>query len=364
MLLSALVSSALFLAPALPQNEIVLMDGKVIPVQSIRTETYSEVTYKTVNGGDGRKDAHLVREVIHDTGAAALDDYVTAIQLMESGDFRNAIASFQMVLGDRVSSSSRYSWTVQHCWYRIMLCASSDANYSGVVEAADALLAAVPDTFFYGPALMMKADALAQRGDTAGAEAAYRDLEAAVSAKGLPERWSRESELGLVLLDKRLSGAAKRTKLDQLVAKNGREYATVANRANVEIGMSFLEEEDLVKAEGFFQKILDEGQADNMTEAYAWFGLGQVAYKRGLSSDDRDQSREYFFDGGLKFLRVALMYQEVIQLVPDSLCQGAICFHRMGDTENKTKALKIRNRLTKRFPGSPQAKRCEEELRR
>ncbi|MBC8327935.1 MAG: hypothetical protein H8E31_04230 [Planctomycetes bacterium] len=364
MLLSALVSSALFLAPALPQNEVVLVDGKVIPVQTIRTETFSEVTYKTVNGGDGRKDAHLVREVVHDTGSATLDDYVAALQLMENGDFLNAIQSFQMVLQDRSASSGRFSWTVQHCWYRIMLCASSDANYSGVVQAADQLLAAVPDTFFYGQALMMKADALAQRKDAAGAERAYRDLAAAVSTKGLPERWARESELGLVLLDKGLRGAAKRTKLDQIVARNGREYPTVAARANVEIGISYLDEEDLAKAEGFFQRILDEGNSDNMTEAYAWFGIAQVAYKRGLASDDATASRKFFFEGGLNFLRVALMYQEVIQLVPESLCQGAICFHRMGDTESKTKALKIRNRLTKRFPGSPQAKRCEEELRR
>ncbi|RMH05264.1 MAG: hypothetical protein D6702_01005 [Planctomycetota bacterium] len=364
MLISAALTTALFLAPALPQNEIVLVDGKVIPVKSIQTETYSEVTYKTLNGGDGRKDASLVREVRHDTGSAVLEDYVTGLELMDKGDFRNAIQYFQLVLQDRGASHGRNAWTVQHSWYRIMLCAFADANYSGVVEAADALLQAVPDTFFYGPALMMKAQALALRGDRAGAESAYRDLAAAVDQKGLPERWAREAELGLVLLDSSLRGNAKRTKLDQIQARNEREYPTVASRANVEIGMSYLEEEDLERAEGFFQRILDQGRADDMTEAYAWFGLGQVAYKRGLASDDQEAAHELFFQAGLDFLRVALMYPQVVQLVPESLCQAAICFHRMGDRESKTKALRIKNKLLERFRGSPQAKRCEEELRR
>ncbi len=363
MLLSALVSTALFLAPALPQNEIVLVDGKVIPVKTIKTETYSEVTYKTVNGGDGRKDAHLVREVIHDTGSAALDDYVAAVEMMDDGDFRGAMQTFLLVLEDRGASSGRNAWTVQHSWYRIMKCGFADANYSAVVEAADRLLTDVPDTFFYGPALMMKADALALRGDTAGAESAYRDLAAAVNTKSLPERWSRESELGLVLLDKSLRGASKRSKLDQIVARNSSQYPTVSSRANVEIGMSYLDEGSLDKAGSFFQRILDEGGADDLTEAYAWYGLGRVAYEQGLATDDTAEGRELFFQAGLHFLRVALMHQSVIQLVPDSLKDAALSFHRMGDTDSRVKALKLKNRLAQRFPGSPQLKECEEKMR-
>jgi tetratricopeptide (TPR) repeat protein len=364
MLLSALVSSALFLAPALPQNEIVLVDGKVIEVKTIKTETYSEVTYKTVNGGDGRKDAHLVREVIHDTGSASLDDYVAAVAMMDAGDFRGAMQNFLLVLEDRAASTGRNSWTIQHAWFRIMECGFADANYSAVTEAADKLLEQVPDTFFYGPALMMKADAQAARGDAAGAEETYRALASAVATKGLPERWNRESELGLVLLDKGLRGAAKRSKLEQIEARNSREYPTVASRANVEIGNSYLDEGDLDKAKGFFEGILNGGSADDHTEAYAWFGLGEVAYQQGLASDDAKKSKELFFQAGLDFLRVALMYPQVIELVPDSLGKGAVAFYRIGDTESQIKALRLKNRLAQRFPDSPQLKRAEEEMRR
>lgn len=365
MLLHALAAPLLFLAPALPQNEIVLSDGKIIPVKSIVSETYSQVTYKTESGGDGRKDAHLVKEVHHDASARSLGDFAEGVDLQAAGDFLNAIQSFQEVLRDErlTNPSNSNYWSVQHSWYRIMKCSFSVANYQAVVEAADRLLAQVPDTFFFGQALLMKAEALHLKGDRKGAEAVYKELAAAVESKGLPERWARESELGLVLLDSGLSGAAKRTKLDQIVAKNAQVHPTVAAHANVEIGGSYLDEEDLDKADGFFRRILQEPGVDDRTEASAWFGLGQVAYRRGLASDDAAKSRDFFFEGALSFLRVALMHQDAVSLVPESLCLGGICFNRMGDTESKVKALRLKNVLEKRFPDSAQLKRLAEALR-
>ena len=53
-MLSLLGATLLLATPALPQDEIILVSGKVLRVQRVISETYGEVRYTTTGGGGAR----------------------------------------------------------------------------------------------------------------------------------------------------------------------------------------------------------------------------------------------------------------------------------------------------------------------
>ena len=364
MLLSALTVSFLCFAPAVPQDEIYLVNGKVMQVERVTSETYKEVLYKLRGASEGRKPADQVREVVHNLGSAVLDDYAQGLELMDAADFTGAIQIFNDVLSDdRLLEKARWKWVRQHAFFRQLRCAASLGDHAGVQEIADMLLEAVPDTFFYAPALMMKAEALAMDGNAEGARQVYRELDDAVVTKGLPQRWAREAELGLVLLDDSLKGKALRTKLEQLVNKNAGEYPTVASRARVEIGNSMIAEGDYTSAEVFFQKIVDEGGADDRTEAAAYSGLGDCAYQKALLAEDKDPeaARQLFQDAAIHHLRVVTMHKDVVALVPRSIYYSGEVFKRT-EGLSSPRARQMLTRADRNYPRSPWTDRLYKTL--
>ncbi|MDP6963275.1 MAG: hypothetical protein QGF46_03820, partial [Planctomycetota bacterium] len=201
-------------------NQLVLTDGSVIEVDKITSETFSEVTYK--NGSStGRKDAADVAEIIHELGNSKLEDYATGVDAMKAGDFEQAVYNFRDVLADdKLLARSTYAWVNQHARFREMRCLYSLAQFQTVAQKADELIAAVPDTFFYAPALLMKANALRNMGDLAGAKSVYAKLDSDVISKSLSRRWENEAELGVVLLDSSKSASEKQRALQGLAEKN------------------------------------------------------------------------------------------------------------------------------------------------
>lgn len=359
-MLATLACSLILAAPVLVTDEIELVNGKVLTVDRVTGESFKEVTYKTLGGGTGRKPADQVRTVQHETSAQALDDYQLALDQMANGDFAAAVGTFETVLqNDRLMNRNSYSWVKQHTLSRMARCYYSMADYDEVAATVDRLLTEVPDTFFYAPMLLLKADALAKKGDEAAAEEVYRDLAADVNVKELPERWAREAELGLVLQDENLKGQARQQRLATLVEKNRNDYPTVASRANVEIGNSMVRDGDYSGARSFFQRIVDEGKADDRTIAAAFAGLGDCFYHQGLEADDADTSRSYYEDAVLAHLRVATMYKEQVELVPRSIFYAASAFKRMG---NPAESRDVARRLCELYGNSPWVAKMEEEL--
>jgi tetratricopeptide (TPR) repeat protein len=238
MLLTA--SVALFLSAALPQSQerIFLRNGQVLQVDKILTETYAEVTYRK-GGSEGRKPANEVLSLEHSTVGRPLGEYADALELMTDGDFRRAMDRFEGALQDKdLADEARYSWVKQHALWNVMQCSAALGDLDSIIKTTDRLLTAAPDSFFYAPALLKKAEALQDKNDAKGAEATFKQLQSDVGAKGLHEEWARKAELGLVLLDRALPAAEKQRKLEGIAEKNkgSPEFADVASRARVEVG--------------------------------------------------------------------------------------------------------------------------------
>ncbi|MDP6942271.1 MAG: tetratricopeptide repeat protein [Planctomycetota bacterium] len=361
-MLISLFAPALLCAAALPQEEIILMDGRILDVQRITGETYSEVTYKTATG-TGRKDAEQVRELKHAYGSRLLNTYADGRDLMVDEQYVVAIQAFNEVLEDkRLMTNKRYAWVKGDTLFRQVRCMFTLGDFEGVVKFVDRLLSEVPDTFYYAPALMFKAEALELKGDESGARAAFEQMSADVVAKGLPARWEKESELGLLLLDKTKSGAGLRRTLEDLVALTEKSFPTVASRATAAIGLSFIEEEKYGKAEEFFESITANDGADDRTEASAFFGLGLCNYRRGLEMEDQDSAADTYFEANLNFLRVVTMYRDNVSLVPKSMYYSSLCFNRSGGSANRRKAISIAGRLLKRYPNSQWTAKVKRDL--
>ena len=364
-MLSIALASVLLTSTSPLTDELVLVSGKVMEVERVTSETYKEVVYKTLGGSDGRKSADQIQAITHDTGSPLLDDYVQAIELLDAGDFQQAIVILEEVLkDDRLIGKARYGWVQQHALYQIARAYFSMGEVKTVAETVDRLLKVVPDTFFYGVALKLKAEALSLAGSNAEARKVFEQLSADVARLGLPERWEREAELGQILLDGALKGPALERKLAQLVEKNRGAHPTVASRANVEIGNSMIQQGDFAGAEQFFRRIIDSGQADDRTMAAAYSGVGDCAYQRGLVAADSGEASagEAFKEAFLAHLRVITMHKDVVTQVPRSLYFAAMSFHRRGDEEDRARALQLAGYAGRHYPNSPWTAKVYEDL--
>jgi len=360
---ASLLTAPLLAAAALPQEEIVLVDGRVLEVQRITAETFSSVEYKTTGGSSGQKPADQVRELRHNIGARMLDEYAGALDYIAAEDYVAGIQVLNDVLADeRLMSNSRYTWVKGDALFRQIRCMFSLADFEGVSLTVDRLLVEVPNTFYYAPALLAKADALRLGGDANAAAKAYEQLVSDVNTKSLPARWGKEAELAALLLDTSVTGETLRRNLNGIIAQVDGKFPTVASRAKVAIGDSYIAEENFTKARTYFTDIIDGGAADPGTEASAFFGMGLCDYRKGLLEEDQEAAVVAYFEANLNFLRVVAMYKDNVEMVPKSMFYSAMCFSRSGGGDNRGKALLIAGRLLKRFPNSQWTERAKTEL--
>jgi tetratricopeptide (TPR) repeat protein len=288
--------------------------------------------------------------VRHDLEVRGLEDFQAAKQAMDGGDYVRAIGEFNAVLGDEeLLEQARFSWVRQHALFMIVKCQAASGNMEQVAAQADRLLTAVPDTFFYGDVVLLKAQALQDRGDAAAAEATFKRLQQDVAGKGLPEKWAREAELGLMVLTKGLAPADKQRRLEGLAEKNKDAFPSVANRARVEVGNAMVEAEQFQDAKSRFAAIADGGQADRSTMAAAWSGLGDCAYNLGLREQDTKKAAVLFEEAALDYLRIAALYPEAFRFVPRALCHAGMSMVRMGKRED---AMAIASKLRRNYPNS------------
>ena len=348
---------------ALPQDSLVLVNGKVMEVKKVTSETYKEVEFSLSTGSTGRKPSDQVLEVRHDYSSTLLNDYVSGLEAMDSGDFAVAVGLFADVLNDnRVVGKSRYAWVKQHAMFRQARCMFAMADFSGVASKVDELLAVAPDTFFYAPALMLKAESSRLSEDVVAAESTYRTLESDVMSKGLPERWARESELALLLLDVSVKGKDLEIQLAGLAEKNVDEFPTVSSRANVEIGNAMVEVNEFSKAERFFSAIVKSGAADDLTLASAYSGLGDVWFRRGLENEDLQAAKIEYKEAALNHLRVIVMHKDAVSLVPRSHYYAAMSLHRMNEDLARLQSRQLASRLVRHYGKSSWTSRLKQDL--
>jgi hypothetical protein len=340
-------------------NQIVLTDGSVLEVSKITAETYSEVSYK--NGSStGRKDAADVAEIIHALGNSKLEDYAAGIDSMKAGDYEDAVYSFRDVLADdKLLARSTYAWVNQHARFREMRCLYSLAQFKIVAQKADELIAAVPDTFFYATALLMKAKSLRNMGDLAGAKSVYAQLDSDVVSKSLSRRWENEAELGMVLLDSNSNASEKQRTLQGLAAKNADMFPSVAAQARVEVGHAMVDAKQYEKAYDFFTVIIEDEASTESILASAISGMGDCSYRQALALDSLDGQQPLLENAILDFLTVASVYREHVEFVPRAMFFAGDALKRIGDSGS---AKKVASRLNKLFPGSSWKSKLFKEL--
>ncbi|MBC8370043.1 MAG: hypothetical protein H8E25_08585 [Planctomycetes bacterium] len=340
-------------------DQLVLTDGTVLDVDKITTETFSEVTYKK-GSSTGRKDSADIAELVHALGNSKLEDYAMGVDYMKVGNYTDAVYSFRDVLADtKLLERKTYAWVNQHARFREMRCLYSLAQFKVVAEKADALIAAVPDTFFYAPALMMKAKALTNMGDSAGAKAVYNQLNDDVVGKSLSRRWENESELGLTLLDSKSSSSAKQAALLNLSEKNSETYPTVAAAAKVAAGHAMVDAKEYDKAYDFFTDILLDDTSSEAVLASAISGMGDCYYRQALAKDSLAEQKPLLENAILDFLTVASVYREHVEFVPRAMFFAGDSLKRIGDSNS---AKKVASRLNKLFPGSTWKTKLYKEL--
>lgn len=357
-MLSLLATTLLALAPQ-TQDEIVLTDGKVLPVDKIISETYTSVEFKR-GSSEGKRPSEEVLEVRHSLGHKLLDDYAYGVEAMQTNNFTAAYSAFEDVLADdSLLDRKTYSWVKQHALWRQVRCQNSMAYFNGVSESVDRLLTEVPDTFFYAPALLLKAQARVDSGDKKSAKAVFDKLMADVDGLGLPERWRREAELGLLLLEDSMNASQKQMELQGLVEKNRDAYPTVSSRAQVEVGNAMVAGGDFKGARAFFQGIMEEGSGGDGIIAAALSGLGDCAYLEALSLDSPKEQVPFLEEAILNFLTVASVYREEVRLVPRSMFYAGDALKRIGDSGS---ARNVAQRLRALYPDSTWKKRLFQEL--
>ncbi|MDP7063111.1 MAG: hypothetical protein QF489_09310 [Planctomycetota bacterium] len=357
-MLSLLATTILALMPQ-NQDSIVLVDGTVLEVDKILTETFKEVTYKR-GRSEGRKPAEEVLEVRHKVGASVLEDYVYALEVMDSKKYADAIPSFRLVLeNEKLMNRKGYEWVRQHALFLQIRCMNSLADFAGVSATVDQLLAEVPDTFFYAPALLMKAQTKMDSGDKRGAEEVFKRLQDDVVSKGLPQRWAREAELGLLLLNDKLKGAEQQRALQGLAEKNLTQFPIVAARARVEVGNALVDEGKYEEARTFFKEIIKEGTGGDTVLAAAISGKGDCSYRQALSMDSPAEQKPYLEEAILDFLTVASIYREEVRLVPRAMFFAGDSLKRVGDSGG---ARQVANRLRRLFPDSSWKSKLFKEL--
>lgn len=340
-------------------NQIVLTDGTIVEVDKINSETYSEVSYKrgssTIN-----KDSAEIAEVRHALGHSKLEDYAAGVDAMNLGDFEGAIFQFRAVVADeKLISRATFSWVNQHARFREIRCLYSLAMFQEVANKVDALILAVPDTFFFAPALLMKARALNNMSNQAGAKAVYDKLSEEVSLKSLSLRWENEAELGKVLLDSDMTAQAKQRELQAIAEKNAASFPIVSARARVEVGHAMVEGKEYEKAYDFFLAILEDESTPEPILASAISGMGDCSYRQALASDSLEEQKPMLENAVLDFLTVASVYREQVEFVPRAMFYAGDALKRIGDTAS---AKRVASRLNKLFPNSTWKAKLFKEL--
>jgi len=186
-------------------------------------------------------------------------------------------------------------------------------------------------------------------GDKKGAEKVFKRLQDDVVSKGLPQRWTREAELGLLLLNDKLKGAEKQRALQGLAEKNMAQFPSVAARARVEVGNALVEAGEYDEARIFFKEIIKEGKGGDSVIAGAISGKGDCAYRQALSMDSPADQKPFLEEAVLDFLTVASVYREEVRLVPRAMFFAGDALKRVGDSGG---ARAVATRLRQLFPDS------------
>ena len=341
--LTALATACLALSAA--ADEIIVLRGKNLTDVSVREETFKEITYRRAGVRVNQTiDVADVKEVIYSRES---EHYANAMHELSMGNFKGAALAFQAAAANPPSTMS---WIKQYGLFNAAESLRLARDYDAAVKAYDKLLADVPNTRFYGDALLQKAMCFEAARDAAKSTAALDALAAAAADPGIGERWRLMAEYH------KLRQAGAQTTLqqfDDLQKRAERAGAnTVANLARLGVGNSLIDAGQLEDARAYFQDIVDARQASPaQVVAGAYLGLGNTYVRKD------DPTADDYHQALWCFARVVFHYGDELhqsEMLAEGLYWVGRCFEeRTHDKDlNASRARQMFTRVINEFPST------------
>lgn len=354
--------SAALLASLPLADQIVRTDGKVVKDVHVVEEGLTTVSYK--KGSNVQTvPAEEVLSITYDRKPRLVDE---ADQALKDDDPIGARDTFDTYVDGQIAKpNEREKWAPAYAAWRSVQVSQLLDDVDGVIQRADRLIRSFADSRYVPEAYLAKASAQARKGNQDAAQATLKSFESLVASKSLSKRWAMEAKLGLVLVDPGLAPAARREKLEGVVSEAAGTYPTVASRAQVGVGETYLAQIDAAKedqklklagdARAVFERITKDQQADEATLAAAFTGLGLAQFHQSGLSRDKTLAREAL----VNFLRVPVLYQEQSQYVAQSMYYAMLSFRALEDEQSILRSREMRYKLMQRYPESGWAKQAK-----
>ena len=356
----AVLGLASSVAPA-TADSITTTDGTVIEDVDIETETLAEIIYKS-----GRQQMSVESEKVLEVSFAAYPSAVDeALAFLNDGDIHSALQSLDGYVDDEIEDPSerRYKWAPAYAAWRVVELRNRLADLDGVAVAAKRVVDRFPDSRYVPAAYLAKASAEYWTDQPEQARTTLDALAALVSSKGLSKRWDLECRLAQIQFDGKPPSETKRQAYAAIATEAGADFPTVAGRAQVALGESFLAEAeatlDSAAAQGLrdearkvFTEIADDPSADDGALAGAHTGLGDCLFFEGAAANDEAVLKE----AAMHYLRVVTLYESQAQYVPKALYFALRTFDLM---DNRLRRADMQRELLQNFPDSEWAQRPE-----
>ena len=335
------------------------LDGKSLQDVEITNETLTQVTYK--DKGKGAELSVPADQVLRVEYTSRIPRLMQeAFTAAEDGSIDEAAETLELFADGELSKGPRQAWAPGYALHKALEMRLGIGDLKGAVGIADKLIKGVPESRYVPYAYVAKAEAHRHLGEGPNAVATIRSLRDFATSKGLSQRWKLEADLEEIFSDAALKGDAKRDKLLEVIASAGNEFPTVANRARVAEGETYLEGErkDFAKAKAAFKRILGDPKADAATLAGAYTGMGDVLFQEAgdkIQAKDDAAAAEILREALEHYMRVVVVYDSQARYVPKALFYAGRTADLMQDEGSRARARRLYGAVIQDYPASPWA---------
>lgn len=352
-----------FAAPAVADT-IELAGGETISDVNVTEETLKSVFYR--KGGSTRDvDTDRVVSITYDEFPSLVE---RAEQSLADGDLEDAIESYGLYVEGQIANPTerRHPWAPAYAAYRVVELERGRGAFARVVDAADQLIGAFPQSRFVPASYLAKAEAQRYSGQGDAAKETLETLAKLVQREGLSQRFAFDAELALLEIDQSLSVDERLKRARSLANRAGANFPTVRQRAELLEGQTYVvaagsagtadeANEMLDKALAAFDGLIaSDGNSDEV-RAGAYVGRGDVLFFRASAANDV----EGYTNAGHEYLKVTVLYPGERRYLLRALFYGGRCFYEVGEATgsevDQARAQRIFQRLRNTFPNSPVA---------
>jgi hypothetical protein len=358
-LLATCAGALLLTAGTAGADTIRQSDGKTISGVKIVDQTLSQVIYKRGNN-ESTVPSEDVISVEFERMPRELDQ---AQGLIQDGDLQGALDALDGYVEAQASGDgAREKWAPAYAAWRAIEVRRQLGDLGGVVQSADRLIQHFGNSRYLPAAYLAKANAQLLLARAPAAKETLDALAQLISSRTLSKRWELECRLGQIAADTQQTGDGKRALLSGVAAEAGSRFPSVANRAGLMEGESYLVQAEASRdrsepaafreqAKRIFERIVADSKSDDSTLAGAYTGLGDCLYYQGASADDKAMLRR----AAENYLRVVCIYEEEAEYVPKALFYAMRAFGLMQD---KGRARDMKAELARLYPDSPWAEQA------